>query len=139
MNVAPLSVDEYISTFPPEVQAILQSVRASVRRAAPEAVECISYRMPALFQAGAVAYYAAFKAHIGLFPPVQDAGVKAMVARYAGPKGNLRFPYSEPMPHELISAVVESRLKANLSKVKRAGPTQSSRQSKRPDAGNREA
>jgi uncharacterized protein YdhG (YjbR/CyaY superfamily) len=139
MSALPQSVDEYISSFPPEVQAILQSVRASVRRAALEAVECISYRMPAIFQNGAVAYYAAFKAHIGLLPPVEDVRVKEKVACYVGPKGNLKFPYSEPVPYELIAAMVESRLSANLVKAKQAGSRKRSKQLKRPEAASRDA
>lgn len=107
---APASVDEYIARFPGAVQAVLRAVRATVRAAAPDAEERISYRMPALFQRGVVVYFAAFKHHIGLYPPVDDPAVRALVAPYAGPKGNLRFPYSEPIPHELIAAVVRARL-----------------------------
>jgi uncharacterized protein YdhG (YjbR/CyaY superfamily) len=110
-TTAPASVDEYIAAFPADVQAVLRSVRATLRAAAPGAEERISYRMPALFQQGVLVYFAAFKHHIGLYPPVDDPEVQARVARYAGPKGNLRFPYSEPMPHGLIAAVVEARLR----------------------------
>ena len=117
MNPVPASVDEYIDRFPNEVQAILCSVRATVRKAAPESEERISYSMPAVFQHGVVVYFAAFKRHIGLFPPVEDPKVRARVASYAGPKGNLQFPYSKPIPHELIAEVVTARLKANLAKA----------------------
>ena len=119
----PASVDEYIAGFPAEIQAILRAVRATVRAAAPQAEERISYRMPALFQQGAVVYFAAFKHHIGLYPPVDDPAVRALVARYAGPKGNLKFPCAEPIPHELIARVVTARLEANLAKAGAAGPT----------------
>ena len=110
-------VDEYIAQFPPGIQEILRAVRATVRSAAPAAQERISYGMPALFQDGAVVYFAAFKHHIGLFPPVEDPAVRAKVARYAGPKGNLRFPYSAPMPLDLIADVVRARLAANRTKA----------------------
>ena len=110
-------VDDYIRQFPPEVQEILAAVRAAVRAAAPGAEERISYRMPALFQEGAVVYFAAFKRHIGLFPPVEDPAVRAKVARYAGPKGNLQFPYGAPMPLDLIADVVRARVAANRAKA----------------------
>jgi len=110
-------VDDYIRQFPPEIQEILGAVRAAVRAAAPGAEERISYRMPALFQDGAVVYFAAFKRHIGLFPPVEDPAVRAKVARYAGPKGNLQFPYGAPMPLDLIADVVRARVAANRTKA----------------------
>ena len=115
-RLAPASVDEYIAAFPADIQAVLRSVRATVRAAAPDAEERISYRMPALFQHGrVVVYFAAFKQHIGLYPPVEDPEVCARVAPYAGPKGNLRFPYDQPMPHGLIAAVVETHLRGRPS------------------------
>ncbi len=117
MQAIPTTVDEYIRGFPPEIRRILTAVRQTVRTAAPDAQERISYRMPALFQGGVVVYYAAFQRHIGLFPPVANASVRAQVARYAGPKGNLRFPLDEPIPHDLIFAVVAARLGENLAQA----------------------
>ena len=117
MTAVPATVDEYIEGFPPGIQAVLREVRATVRQAAPLAEERISYRMPALFQEGAVVYYGAFKNHLGLFPPVEDAALLAQVAAYAGPKGNLQFPYAQPMPLALIAAVVQARVRANEAKV----------------------
>lgn len=117
MNPIPASVDAYIAGFPPDIQEILRSVRATVRAAAPQAEERISYRMPALFQQGVVIYFAGFKRHIGLFPPVENAAIRAKVAQYAGPKGNLQFAYTEPIPYELISLVVRARLMANQAKA----------------------
>lgn len=110
-------IDEYIAAFPADVQRVLCTVRATVRAAAPDAVERISYRMPAFFQDGVIVYFAAFKQHIGMFPPVADPAVQAKVARYAGPKGNLQFPLGEPMPLELIAEVVRARLKDNLARA----------------------
>ena len=121
MNPVPQTVDDYIGGFPPETQALLQAVRATVLRAVPGATERISYRMPAVFLHGVVVYYAAFKHHLGIFPPVEDPDVKAKVAPYAGPKGNLQFRYSSPMPHDLIAEVVKARLQANLSRVAEPG------------------
>ncbi len=108
----PKSVDAYIASSPPAVQPILQQIRETVRKAAPMAEERISYRMPAYFLGGVLVYFAAFKNHIGLFPPVRDKSLKSLVAPYAGPKGNLRFPLSEPIPHGLIRKIIKSRLKA---------------------------
>jgi uncharacterized protein YdhG (YjbR/CyaY superfamily) len=110
------SVDAYIHAFPAEVQALLRSIRAAARAAAPEAEERISYRMPTLFQQGVLLHYAGFKRHIGLFPPVTDPQLHEKVARYAGPKGNLQLPLDEPMPLALISEIVRARLQVNRAR-----------------------
>jgi uncharacterized protein YdhG (YjbR/CyaY superfamily) len=107
----PKSVDAYIASSPPAVQPILQQIRATVRKAAPSAEERISYRMPAFFLGGVLVYFAAFKNHIGLYPPVREKSLKSVVAPYAGPKGNLRFPLSEPIPYGLIRKIVRTRIK----------------------------
>ena len=117
MNALPATVDQYIASFPADVQAVLHAVRATIRQVAPQAEERISYRMPAVFQNGVVVYFGAFKHHLGLFPPVDDPQVRARVAAYAGPKGNLQFRYDQPIPHVLIAEVVRSRLEANLAKA----------------------
>lgn len=109
----PDTVDAYIALFPADVQATLQAVRDAVRKAAPAAVEKISYRMPAVFQHGPVVYFGAFKTHVGLFPPVADPALRRKLQAYAGPKGNLRFPLDQPMPLDLIAEVVRSRLGEN--------------------------
>lgn len=114
----PATVDEYIAGFTPGVAAILEAVRRTVRQAAPEAQETISYRMPAFVQSGVLVYFAAFKRHVGLYPPVVgDAALEADAARYAGEKGNLRFPLDEPMPHALIGRIVRHRLRQNLARA----------------------
>ena len=118
---APTSVDEYISGFSPEVQAIPQRVRQVVRNAAPQAREVISYRMPALRQNGVLVYFAAFKGHIGLYPPVSgDSLIQEALAPYAGEKGNLRFPFDEPIPYDLIARVAELRVKQDSAKANSA-------------------
>lgn len=112
----PTTVDEYIATFPPEVQAVLSRIRAVVRSAAPDGVETISYRMPAVTFHGVLVYYAAFKAHIGLYPPVTgDAALQAAAAPFAGAKGNLRFPLDQPIPYDLIERIVRHRVVHNLA------------------------
>lgn len=109
----PSTVADYIASSPVDVRPILERIRQTVRKAAPNAEERISYRMPAFFQDGVLIYFAAFKKHIGLFPPVRDEALRQLVAKYAGPKGNLQFPLSEPIPYGLITKIVKARLKAN--------------------------
>ena len=109
-------VDAYITGFPKPIQSLLQKVRRTIRAAAPKATELISYRIPAYRQNRILVYFAGFKAHIGLFPPVRgDAALENAVAKYAGPKGNLRFPYDEPLPLALISRIVRHRLKQDAA------------------------
>jgi uncharacterized protein YdhG (YjbR/CyaY superfamily) len=114
---APTTVDEYIAAFSPDVRSILQRVRQVVREAAPEAQEVISYRMPAFKQAGVLVYFAAFKSHIGLYPPVSgDPDMEKAIAPCAGEKGNLRFPFAKPIPYDLIARITALRLEQNLAK-----------------------
>lgn len=113
---APQTVDQYIAQMPLQVQSLLAEIRATVRLAAPLAEERISYGMPAYFLDGALVYFGAFKKHIGFFPPVRDAALKPLVARYAGPKGNLQFPLAEPMPHALITQIVNARIAENQAR-----------------------
>lgn len=113
----PKSIDEYIASAPEDVRQVLERVRATIRKAAPQAEERISYRMPAFFLEGPLVYFAAFKKHIGLYPPVQDEKLRASLSKYAGPKGNLQFPLSEPMPLALITRVVKARVKENRART----------------------
>jgi uncharacterized protein YdhG (YjbR/CyaY superfamily) len=111
-------VDAYISSLPPDVQAILQRIRSIVHKVAPQAQEAIGYGMPAFRLHGILLYFAAFRHHIGLYPPVSgDAALERAVAPYAGPKGNLRFPLDEPIPFELIERIARLRLKQDLAKA----------------------
>jgi uncharacterized protein YdhG (YjbR/CyaY superfamily) len=109
---APRTIDEYIAGYPPDVQEILQTIRQTIRRAAPEATETISYRMPAFKQKGILLYFAAFKNHIGLYPPIRgDAALLKAVSPYAGEKGNLRFPLDRPVPYDLIERIARLRIR----------------------------
>ena len=111
-------IDTYISQFPADVQAILEKVRTTIRRAAPDAKETISYLMPAFKQHGVLIYFAAWEKHIGLYPPISgDKALEKAVARYAGPKGNLQFPLNEPIPYDLIQRIVKLRVKQDLAKA----------------------
>lgn len=112
----PQSIAEYIAAAPAEVRPILRKIRKIAGAAAPEAEELISYGMPALKLHRILIYFAAFKAHIGLYPPVRgDADLETALARYAGPKGNLKFPLAEPIPYDLIERIVRHKVKQNLA------------------------
>lgn len=119
------SVEDYIAAFPLEIQAILEKIRQTVRAAAPEAEERLSYRIPTFTLDGVLIHFAAFKEHIGLYPPVHgDAALEKAVARYAGEKGNLRLPLDQPIPYALIARIVKFRVKqnrANASAKKKGG------------------
>jgi uncharacterized protein YdhG (YjbR/CyaY superfamily) len=113
-----MEVDAYIARFPAPARKLLGKVRATIRAAAPRAEEFISYRIPAYRQHGVLVFFAGFKAHIGLFPPVRgNAALQKAVAKYAGPKGNLRFPYDAPLPLSLISRIVRHNVKQDQAKA----------------------
>ena len=117
-RTAPKNIDEYIAGFAPGVRATLQRIRMKISEVAPDAEETISYRIPAFTQNGVLVYFAAFKRHIGLFPPVKgDAALEKAVSPYAGEKGNLKFPLDRPIPYGLIERIVKLRVKQNLAKT----------------------
>ncbi|MDB6015008.1 MAG: hypothetical protein JWL65_7258 [Gammaproteobacteria bacterium] len=112
------TVGDYIAECPRAVQPVLRKLRATVRKAVPQATECISYRMPAYKLHGVVVYFAAFKQHIGVFPPVRGTPeLMKAVAPYAGPKGNLRFPLAKPIPFALIARIARQHAKDNLHRI----------------------
>jgi uncharacterized protein YdhG (YjbR/CyaY superfamily) len=114
---APATIDEYVAAFPPDVQSILRKIRSTIRKAAPQAEERISYRMPAFTQDGILVYFAAFKKHIGVYPPVRgDEKLSKELAPYRGEKGNLKFPLDEPIPYDLIARIVKFRVKERMKR-----------------------
>ncbi len=114
----PTSIDEYIAAAAPTARPLLEEIRRLVRAAAPQAEELISYRMPAFRQHGILIYFAAFKQHIGVFPPVSgDTKLVQALAPYAGPKGNLKFPIERKLPSVLIRRIVKLRLEQNLARA----------------------
>ena len=110
------TIDEYIETFPKDIQSILKGVRQTIKEAAPEAEEAISYQIPTFKLKGKyLVYFAAFKKHIGLYPPSPKAFRKE-VSPYEGPKGNLKFPIDKPIPLDLVKRIVKYRVKEILEK-----------------------
>jgi uncharacterized protein YdhG (YjbR/CyaY superfamily) len=118
------TIDEYIARFPADVRAQLATMRATIRAAAPEAEERISYQMPAFALHGNLVYFAALKRHIGFYPT--SSGVAAFqdeLAGYESSKGAIRFPIDQPLPVDLITSVVRFRVAENQERaaVKRGG------------------
>ncbi len=98
--------EEYFASVPAPVRPLLERIQAEVEVRVPGALRCIGYNMPAYRQARIFFYFAAFRKHIGVYPPLgQDTGLIAECARYRGPKGNLSFPLAEPLPIDLIGRV----------------------------------
>ena len=111
-----LSIDEYIATFPEDVQGILQEIRAVIRSAAPEAVETISYDMPTFNLNGTyLIYFAGWKKHIALYPVTGKISevLAAELSGYKGTKGSVHFPLNKPMPLDLIRRITELRIAEN--------------------------
>ena len=109
------SIDEYIATFPEDIQKILEELRATIKAAAPEATEKISYQMPTFYLKGNLVHFAAYKHHIGFYPaPRGIEAFKDELARYEGSIGAIRFPIGEPLPLDLISRIVKFRVADNL-------------------------
>ena len=118
MKSAPRTIDEYITDYPPDVQKILRKIRMTIRKAAPDAEETISYRMPTFTLNGNLVHFAAFKKHIGFYPvPTGIEAFKKELAVYVGGKGSVQFPLDQPMPYGLISRIVKFRVKENLAKA----------------------
>lgn len=110
------SIDEYIASFPEDIQALLEAVRATIKAAAPDAEERISYQMPTFAQNGNLVYFAALKKHIGLYPTSRGiAAFQDELSRYEGSKGAVKFPINQPLPLELISKIVQWRVNENLN------------------------
>jgi uncharacterized protein YdhG (YjbR/CyaY superfamily) len=110
MNPKPNSIQEYLSWFPPEIQAKLQQMREILRQAVPEAEEVISYHMPAFKTSEVLVYYAAAKSHLGYYPT--SSGVinfKEELSGYVTSKGAIQFPYDEDLPVQLIGEIAQFR------------------------------
>jgi uncharacterized protein YdhG (YjbR/CyaY superfamily) len=117
-QATPQNIDEYIAGFQPEIQKILQKIRMTVKKAAPDAEEAIKYQIPTFTLKGNLIHFAAFKNHIGLYPaPRAIEKFKKELSAYEGAKGTVRFPLDKPIPYDLITRIVKFRVKTTLAKT----------------------
>ena len=113
------TIDEYVSTFPEEVQEILEELREAVRESAPDAEETISYQIPTFKLKGNLVHFAAFKNHIGFYPtPSAINEFKEELSEYETAKGSVKFPIKKPLPIDLIKKMVEFRVKEKVDAKK---------------------
>jgi uncharacterized protein YdhG (YjbR/CyaY superfamily) len=116
------SIDEYIATFPQEIQKLLEELRATIKASAPGAEEKMSYQMPTFALKGNLVHFAAWKKHIGFYPtPSGTRAFKHELSIFEGAKGSVKFPIEKPLPLELISKIVMFRVKENLEKAETKG------------------
>lgn len=114
---APATIDEYIASFPKSTQNLLQQVRDTIRKAAPQAEEAIKYAMPTFVLNGNLVHFAGYENHIGFYPaPVGMAEFKADLSKYKTGKGSVQFPIGQPMPLSLIARITRYRVAGNLAK-----------------------
>jgi len=124
----PETIDAYIAGFPEPVQRILQELRATIRAAAPDATETISYQIPTFTLKGKnLVHFGAFKNHIGLYPaPSGLITFKEELSVYEGAKGSVRFPVNDPMPLNLVTKIVKFRVNETLEAVAKVKKKQAS-------------
>jgi uncharacterized protein YdhG (YjbR/CyaY superfamily) len=115
-QTTPKSIDEYIAGFPPDVQELLQTIRRTIREAAPEAEEAVKYGIPTFTLKGNLVHFGGYKEHIGFYPaPSGIEEFKDELAIYGSGRGTVRFPLDKPIPFELIGRIVKFRVKENLA------------------------
>jgi uncharacterized protein YdhG (YjbR/CyaY superfamily) len=113
------TIDEYIQTFPENIQLILEKMRQTIHNAAPEAVESISYRMPAFKLNGNLVFFAAAKNHIGFYPTASPIeAFKKELSSYKTSKGAIQFPLNTSVPWDLVGKIVKFRVRENSAKNK---------------------
>lgn len=121
-QTAPTNIDEYIAGSPPDVQEILEKIRLTIRKAAPDAEETIKYQIPTFTLKGNLVHFAAFKKHIGFYPtPTGIEKFKNELSVYEGAKGSVKFPLDKPIPFALIDKIVKFRVKENLDRAAAKG------------------
>jgi uncharacterized protein YdhG (YjbR/CyaY superfamily) len=111
------TIDEYIKSFPADLRSILEKTRQTIHEAAPEAIEVISYQMPAFKLNGNLVYFAAHKNHIGFYPT--SSGIEAFkeeLTPYKFSKGSVQFPLDKPIPFDLVKKIVTFRVRENSKK-----------------------
>ena len=119
MKTSFTSIDEYIAASPKEAQKALKEIRATIKAAAPNAEEKISYQMPTFDLKGNLVHFAAFKNHIGFYPtPSGIQKFKKELSVYEGAKGSVQFPLDKPIPYDLISKIVKFRVEENMANAR---------------------
>lgn len=114
----PKTIDEYIAGYPPDVRAILEKIRATIRKGAPDAEEAIKYRLPTFTLKGNLVHFGAFDTHVGFYPTASAREqFEDDLRGYEGGKGTVRFPLDKPMPLGLIGRIVAFRVKENLARA----------------------
>jgi uncharacterized protein YdhG (YjbR/CyaY superfamily) len=118
----PTTIDEYIAGYPPDIREILEKIRMTIKEAAPDAQEKISYQMPTFYLSGNLVHFAVHQKHVGFYPtPSGIEEFKNELSVYKGAKGSVQFPLDKPIPYELISKIVRFRVKENLEKAQTKG------------------
>jgi uncharacterized protein YdhG (YjbR/CyaY superfamily) len=118
-QTGPKNIDEYIAGLPKDIQEILEELRMTIRKAAPEAEETISYQIPTFTLKGNLVHFAAFKNHVGFYPtPTGIETFKKELSVYKGAKGSVQFPLDKPLPLSLVAKIVKFRVKENLERAK---------------------
>lgn len=113
-----VTIDEYIAAFPEAIQERLRAMRATIRAAAPEATEKISYGMPTFYLEGNLVYFGVAAKHIGFYPtPNGIAAFQDELAPYQSGKGSAQFPHDQPLPLDLVTRITQYRLEENLAKA----------------------
>jgi len=116
----PVNIDEYITSFPIEIQKLLEQFRATIKKVAPQATEAISYGIPAFKLNGMLVWFAAHTNHIGFYPRASAIKVfEKELSIYKGAKGSVQFPLDKPLPVRLITKIVKFRVEENLQKAKK--------------------
>lgn len=114
----PKNIEEYIAGFPQSTQKTLEQIRVTIRKVAPQAVEVISYGMPAFKLKGILVWFAAYSKHIGFYPKSSAIEVfNKEISAYKSAKGSIQFPLNKPMPLELISEIVKFRIAENMQEA----------------------
>jgi uncharacterized protein YdhG (YjbR/CyaY superfamily) len=119
-STPPKDIDAYIANFPKDVQAILQKVRKTIHKAAPDAKETINYQMPTFTLNGNLVHFAAFEKHIGFYPtPSGIEKFKKEIGNFKNAKGSVQFPLDQPIPYELIAKITEFRVQEQQAKARK--------------------
>ena len=113
------NIDEYIATFPKDVQELLQKIRSTIKTAAPQATEDIKYGIPTFVLNGNLVHFGGYKKHIGFYPAPMGIDAFEEARQYETGKGTMQFALDKPLPFDLISRIVKFRVEKNLVKGKK--------------------